>query len=468
MTGYTMSIDGEQQHGAQSFGVINPATEQEFARAPSCSAEQLEAAITAAHRAFATWKRDESARRAALRKGAELLHGKAAEIGVTLSMEQGKPLAQATGEVLGAAAQLKAAADMPLPGEVTRDDAKGRIEICYRPYGVVAAITPWNFPVTIAMSKIAPALLGGNTMVLKPSPFTPLSTLMVGTLLNEVLPKGVLNVISGGNELGAQLTAHPLVRKISFTGSVPTGKQVAQSAASDLKRVTLELGGNDPAIVLDDADPAQIAPQLFWSAFMNCGQICIAVKRVYAPEAIFEPLVAAIAKLARDVKVGDGMDPQSQLGPINNAMQLERVSGLVDDARQRGAKVHAGGERLPRKGYFFAPTVLTGAGDDTRVVAEEQFGPVLPLLPYRSLDDAIERANATHYGLGASVWSKSPERASEVAKQIDAGTVWINQHLALSAQAPFGGAKWSGVGVAGGRWGLESFLQKHVINQRLS
>ncbi len=467
MTGYTMSIDGEQQHGAETFGVINPATEQEFARAPSCSAEQLETAITSAHRAFASWKRDESARRSALRKGAELLHGKAAEIGVTLSMEQGKPLAQATGEVLGAAAQLKAAADMPLPGEVTRDDAKGRIEICYRPYGVVAAITPWNFPVTIAMSKIAPALVGGNTMVLKPSPFTPLSTLMVGTLLSEVLPRGVLNVISGGNDLGAQLTAHPFVRKISFTGSVPTGKQVAQSAASDLKRVTLELGGNDPAIVLDDADPAQIAPQLFWSAFMNCGQICIAVKRVYAPEAIFEPLVAAIAKLAREVKVGDGMDPQSQLGPINNAMQLERVSGLVDDARQRGATIHAGGERLPRKGYFFAPTVLTGAGDDTRVVAEEQFGPVLPLLPYRSLDDAIERANATHYGLGASVWSKSRERASEVAKQIDAGTVWINQHLALSAQAPFGGAKWSGIGAAGGRWGLDSFMQKHVINARL-
>ena len=466
MMSYTMSIDGKQQLGARSFGVINPATEEEFAPAPACSSAQLDAAVAAAKRAFPAWKRDEAARRTTFRAAAELLAAKAPEIGRTLTLEQGKPLAQAIGEVNGAATQLKNAAEMPIPKEVTRDDAKGRIEICYRPYGVVAAITPWNFPVTTAMSKIAPALLGGNTMVLKPSPFTPLSTLMVGTLLSQVLPKGVLNVISGGNDLGAQLTAHPLVRKISFTGSVPTGKQVAQSAASDLKRVTLELGGNDPAIVLDDADPAQIAPQLFWSAFMNCGQICIAVKRVYAPEAIFEPLVAAIAKLAREVKVGDGMDPQSQLGPINNAMQLERVSGLVDDARQRGATIHAGGERLPRKGYFFAPTVLTGAGDDTRVVAEEQFGPVLPLLPYRSLDDAIERANATHYGLGASVWSKSPERASEVAKQIDAGTVWINQHLALSPHAPFGGAKWSGIGDAGGRWGVEAFLQKHVINQR--
>jgi acyl-CoA reductase-like NAD-dependent aldehyde dehydrogenase len=286
-------------------------------------------------------------------------------------------------------------------------------------------------------------------------------------VLNQALPKGVLNVISGDNDLGAQITSHPLVRKISFTGSVPTGKKIAESAAPDLKRVTLELGGNDPAIVLDDADPAQIAPQLFWSAFMNCGQICIAVKRIYAPESLFEPLVAAIAKLACEVKVGDGSDPQTQIGPINNAMQLERVSSLVADAKQRGATVHAGGERLPRKGYFFAPTVLTGVSDDAPVVAEEQFGPVLPVLSYRSLDDAIERANATHYGLGASVWSKDGARASEVAKQIDAGTVWINQHVALSPHAPFGGAKWSGIGEAGGRWGLDSFMQKHVINARL-
>ncbi|MFI5307097.1 MAG: aldehyde dehydrogenase family protein [Polyangiales bacterium] len=466
MTSYTMTIDGEQQRAAQTFAVINPATEEEVGRAPSCSTEQLEAAVKAAERAFSTWKRDEAARRAAMRKGAELLQAKAAEIGRTLTLEQGKPIGQATGEVLGAAGQLKAAADMPLPYEVTRDNEKGRIEICYRPYGVVAGITPWNFPIMLAMSKIAPALLGGNTLVLKPSPFTPLSTLQLGEVLNQALPKGVLNVISGDNDIAAQLTAHPLVRKISFTGSVPTGKKVAQAAAGDLKRTTLELGGNDPAIVLDDADPAQIAPQLFWSAFMNCGQICIAVKRIYAPEAMLAPLVAGIAKLAREVKVGDGLDPQTQIGPINNAMQLERVSGLVADAKRRGAEVHAGGDRLPRKGYFFAPTVLTGLGDDAPIVAEEQFGPVLPVLPYRSLDDAIARANATTYGLGASVWSKDRARALEVAKEIDAGTVWINQHLALTADAPFGGAKHSGIGAAGGRWGVESFLQKHVINQR--
>ncbi len=468
MTSYTMTIDGAQHSAPSTYGVINPATEEVFAQAPACSREQLEAAVAAAKRAFGAWKRDEPARRSALRAAAELLKQKAQEIGVTLTKEQGKPLAQAVGEVMGAASSLKATAEMPLPHEVTRDDAKGRIEVQYRPYGVVAAITPWNFPVMIAMSKIGSGLLAGNTMVLKPSPYTPLSTLQLGEVISKALPPGVLNVISGDNDIGALLTAHPDVRKISFTGSVATGKKIAGAAAPDLKRMTLELGGNDPAIVLDDVDPAQIAPGLFWSAFMNCGQVCLAVKRIYAPEALLPALVEGIAKLAREVKLGDGMQPETQLGPINNAMQLERVSTLVADAKQKGAKVHAGGERLPRKGYFFAPTILTGVGDDVAIVAEEQFGPALPILAYSSLEDAVERANATHFGLGASVWSSKRERALEVAGEIDAGTVWINQHMALTHQAPFTGAKHSGIGDASGRWGLESFLQKHVVNERRS
>jgi acyl-CoA reductase-like NAD-dependent aldehyde dehydrogenase len=464
MSDYTLSIDGQQLTAAESFGVVNPATEQVFAQAPACSIEQLDRAVAAAARAFKTWKRDEQARRQTLRAAADRLQAKAQDIGRTLTLEQGKPLAQATGEVLGAAAQLRNTAEMPLPHEVTRDNDRGKIEVCYRPYGVVASITPWNFPILIAMTKIAPALLAGNTMVLKPSPYTPLATLQLGEVLNQVLPPGVLNVVSGGNELGSRLSAHPDVRKISFTGSVATGKKVAQVAAADLKRVTLELGGNDPAIVLEDADPAKIAPQLFWSAFHNSGQVCTAVKRVYVPEAMFSPLVAAIAKFAREVKVGDGLDPQTQLGPINNAMQLERVVELVADAKQHGATVHAGGERLGRKGYFFPPTILTDVGDDVAIVAEEQFGPALPLLPYRSLDDALERANATHFGLGASVWSADVQRATQVAQELDAGTIWINQHIALTPKAPFGGSKWSGIGEASGRWGLESFMQKHVVN----
>jgi acyl-CoA reductase-like NAD-dependent aldehyde dehydrogenase len=347
---------------------------------------------------------------------------------------------------------------------VTQDDAKGKIEIVHRPFGVVAAITPWNFPILIAMSKIAPALLAGNSMVLKPSPFTPLATLQLGEALNEALPKGVLNMVSGGNDLGGKLTSHPLVKKISFTGSVATGKKVAEVAARDLKRTTLELGGNDPAIVLADADIERLAPRLFWSSFFNCGQICLAVKRIYVAESLYEPLLAALTKLAQSTLVGDGLDAATQMGPINNLMQLQRVIELTDDAKRNGAKVHAGGERLGRKGYFYPPTILSNVSDNTRIVAEEQFGPVLPVLSYRELDDAIERANATDFGLGASVWGTDVERATQVAKQIDAGTVWVNQHVALTPKAPFSGAKCSGIGLAGGRWGLASFLQTHVIN----
>ena len=467
MTRHTMTIDGKQIEAGSTTAVINPATEGEAGRAPACSAAQLDAAVAAANSAFKTWRRDEEARRQALRNAAELVQARAAEIANTLTLEQGKPLAHATGEVTGAAAQLKATAEMKIPYEITRDDQKAKIEIVYKPYGVVAAITPWNFPILIAMSKIAPALLAGNTVVIKPSPFTPLSTLELVTAMSHALPPGVLSAVSGDNALGAQLTTHPAVRKISFTGSVPTGMKVAEVAAHDLKRTTLELGGNDPAIVLDDVDPVAIAPLLFWSSFMNSGQICTAVKRIYVPEALFEPLVNAISAVASQIKVGDGLDPTTQLGPINNAMQLERVISLVEDAKKHGARIHTGGARLDRKGYFFAPTILTGVGDDVAIVAEEQFGPVLPILPYKSIDDALERANATHYGLGASVWAKDRVRARSVAQEIDAGTVWINQHLALTANAPFGGCKHSGIGEAGGRWGLASYMQKHVINQRM-
>jgi acyl-CoA reductase-like NAD-dependent aldehyde dehydrogenase len=468
MSDYTMSIDGKQQGSAESFGVLNPATEQVFGHAPECSPAQLEEAVAAAERAFRTWKRDEQARRQALRTAADRLQTHAKEIGRTLTLEQGKPLGLATGEVLGASVQLRNTADLALPHEVTRDNDKGRIDICYRPHGVVAGITPWNFPILIAITKIAPALLAGNTVVLKPSPFTPLATLQLGAVLNQVLPPGVLNVISGGNELGALLSGHPAIRKVSFTGSVATGKKVAQTAASDLKRVTLELGGNDPAIVLEDANPELIAPQLFWSAFYNSGQVCTAVKRVYVPEALFVPLVAAIAKIAKEVRVGDGLEEGTQLGPVNNAMQLERVADLVNDAKKNGARIHAGGERLGRQGYFYPPTVVTDVDDQTAIVAEEQFGPALPLLPYKNLDDALERANHTHFGLGASVWSANVERAAGVARELEAGTVWVNQHLALTPKAPFAGAKWSGIGEASGRWGLESYLQRYVINTNRS
>jgi acyl-CoA reductase-like NAD-dependent aldehyde dehydrogenase len=334
-----------------------------------------------------------------------------------------------------------------------------------RPLGVVAAITPWNFPLTLAFWKIAPALLAGNTMVLKPSPFTPLSTLKVAELLRDVLPPGVLNVVSGGDELGAWMTSHPMPRKISFTGSIETGKKVAASAAPDLKRVTLELGGNDPAIVLDDADPATVAKAIFAGAFNNNGQVCSAIKRVYVPEALYDDVVDALAVHAKAVKVGDGTDPESKLGPINNAPQFERVKELVADAISQGARAVTGGHAMDRPGYFFEPTILAGLSDGTRIVDEEQFGPALPVISYRDLGDAVDRANATHFGLSGSVWSADPDRAASVAAELECGTAWINTHLALSPQQPFGGFKWSGVGVENGPWGLAEFTEFQAVHR---
>jgi len=330
---------------------------------------------------------------------------------------------------------------------------------------VVAAITPWNFPLTLAFWKIAPALLAGNTMVLKPSPFTPLSTLKVGELLRDVFPPGVLNIVSGGDELGAWMTTHPVPRKISFTGSIETGKKVALSAAPDLKRVTLELGGNDPAIVLDDADPATVASAVFAGAFNNNGQVCSAIKRVYVPESMYDEVVEGLAAHAKAIKVGDGTEPDSKLGPINNEPQYERVKELVADALANGARAVTGGHAMDRPGYFFEPTILAGLSDGTRIVDEEQFGPALPVISYRDLGDAIDRANATHFGLSGSVWSADEERAAGVAAQLECGTAWVNTHLALSPEQPFGGFKWSGLGVENGPWGLAEFTEFQVVHR---
>jgi acyl-CoA reductase-like NAD-dependent aldehyde dehydrogenase len=301
--------------------------------------------------------------------------------------------------------------------------------------------------------------------VLKPSPFTPLTSLRIGELLAGVLPPGVLSVISGRDPLGARLTAHPAIRKISFTGSTATGKKVAIAAAGDLKRVTLELGGNDPAIVLDDADPAEIAPGQFSSAFANNGQVCIAIKRVYVPRALYGDVVDALAAHARQAKVGDGFAEGVTQGPVNNAPQFARVSGLVEAALGAGATAVTGGRPVEGPGYFYEPTILTGVTEDMAVVAEEQFGPALPVLPYDDLGDAVARANNSHFGLGSSVWTADPQRGAELAREIHAGTTWINTHQVVTPAVPFGGVKWSGIGVENGLLGLHEFTDVHVIYQ---
>jgi acyl-CoA reductase-like NAD-dependent aldehyde dehydrogenase len=463
MTDFTMTIGGRPEAATATFDVVNPATGEVFAQAPECSADQLDAAMRSAEDAFGSWRRDEDTRRKAMLAAADAIVAAAAELTPLMTTEQGKPLSQAGMEVYGSAAWLKYFAGLELPREVIQDDKRGFAEVVRRPIGPVAAITPWNFPLLLAFWKIAPALRAGNTVVLKPSPFTPLVSLKIGEVLRDVLPPGVLNVVSGGNELGGMMTSHPVPRKISFTGSIATGKRVAAAAAPDLKRVTLELGGNDAAIVLDDADPAVVAGQIFDGAFSNNGQVCSAIKRLYVPEKLHAPLVEALAEKARSAKVGDGAVAGTELGPINNRPQYDRVSELVADALAGGARAAAGGKPVDGPGYFFEPTILDQIDDGARIVDEEQFGPALPVIVYRDVEDALRRANATRFGLSGSVWSADPDRAAAVAADLECGTAWVNTHLVLAPSQPFAGAKWSGIGVENGPWGLYGFTEIQVL-----
>jgi acyl-CoA reductase-like NAD-dependent aldehyde dehydrogenase len=331
------------------------------------------------------------------------------------------------------------------------------------PLGVVATITPWNFPVMLLAVKIAPALLAGNTVVAKPAPTTPLTALLFGEMCAELLPPGVLNVIVDNNDLGDRLTQHPDVAKVAFTGSTATGKKVMASVASSLKRLTLELGGNDAAIVLDDVNVKAVAVQIFQGAMINSGQVCLAIKRAYVPESLYEEMCSELTALANAAVVGDGLDAATEMGPLQNKAQFEKVQQFLNDAKERGTVI-AGGNVIDRDGYFIAPTIVRDIPDDSRVVQEEQFGPILPVLKYKNVDDAIRRANATQYGLGGTVWAGDPKRALSVAERIDSGTVWINKQLDLPPDIPFSGAKQSGFGVEMGQDGLEEFTQSKIIH----
>jgi acyl-CoA reductase-like NAD-dependent aldehyde dehydrogenase len=376
-----------------------------------------------------------------------------------LTLEQGKPLAHAMGEVAGSVFFIRALASIELHDKVLAEDAGGKFIEHRTPLGVVAAITPWNFPISLITVKAIPALLAGNTIVAKPAPTTPLSSLHMAEVFNQLLPAGVFNIIVDNNDLGSELTSHPDVAKVSFTGSTSTGKKVMASAASSLKRVTLELGGNDAAIVLDDVDPKAAAKQLFEGAMVNSGQVCLAIKRAYVPASMYDTICAELAKLADAAVVGDGMKPDTQFGPIQNKMQYDRVKSLIADAAQKG-KVIAGGEH-EGPGYFIRPTI--DVTDDSRIVREEQFGPVLPVLKYTDVNDAIRRANDTDYGLGGTVWATDTKRALDVAKQVKSGIVWVNCHMNISPLIATGGAKQSGMGLELGLEGLEEFTQRHLV-----
>jgi acyl-CoA reductase-like NAD-dependent aldehyde dehydrogenase len=464
MSEFRLLINGRLVPGDRSSPVLNPATEQAVAQCPRASEAQLNEAVAAAKAAFPAWAALAiDARRTVLMKMADRIDQHRDELARLLTQEQGKPLREATGEVMRAAGFFRYFASLDLPVKVAEDSADRRVELHRRPLGVVAAIIPWNFPVMMVSFKVPPALLAGNTIVLKPSPTTPLATLRIAELVADMAPPGVLNVIADDNDLGTALTAHPDVRKISFTGSTATGKKVMASATDLLKRFTLELGGNDAAIVLDDADPETVAKGLFSGAFANAGQVCLAIKRVYVHDSIYDAVCDALARRADEAVVGDGLEQGTQIGPVQNRMQYEKLKHFLESARRDGTII-AGGTLLDGPGYFIRPTVVRDITDGAELVDQEQFGPVLPLIRYTDPQDALARANASPYGLGGSVWSSSVPRAREIAARMDAGTVWVNRHLDLMPYIPMSGAKHSGIGVEFGEEGLAEYTQLHVLN----
>ena len=462
---YRNLIDGELVTTQATMEVINPANEQVIATVPSCGKEELDRAVAAARRAFNTWKKTPVEERRKVINGiAAAIKDNAEELYRLLTTEQGKPHAQAQMEIYGAAGMAAAQATLNLD-EVINEDSEQRLSRTRRvPVGVVGGIVPWNFPVMMAIQKIVPALLSGCTIVLKPSPFTPLTTLRIAELIKDVVPAGVVNVITGEDSLGPLITGHPDIDKITFTGSTATGKKIMEGASKDLKRITLELGGNDASIVLPDADVEKVAEQLFWSSFSNAGQICVAAKRIYIHEDIYDDLSKAIAEYAKGVTVGDGSQQGTGVGPIQNRKQFERVCELIQDAKDQGYTFLVGGDVDPSgSGYFVPITILDNPPEDARIVAEEQFGPIMPLMKFSTEEEAIARANASEYGLAGAVWTKDADKGVAIAEQLETGTVWVNEFLHINPLAPFGGHKQSGFGAEYGIEGLKEFTYPQVI-----
>jgi acyl-CoA reductase-like NAD-dependent aldehyde dehydrogenase len=462
---YSNLIDGELVTTAGTMDVINPATEEVVGQVPSAGQDELDRAVAAARRAFQSWKKTTpEERQKVVQAIAATIKENADELFRLLTSEQGKPHNQAQQEIYGAAGLAAAQSTLRLEDVINQDDDTRLSRTRRVPLGVVGGIVPWNFPIMMAIQKIVPALVAGCTIVLKPSPFTPLTTLRIAELIKDVVPAGTVNIITGPDELGPMITGHPGIDKITFTGSTATGKKIMEGASKDLKRITLELGGNDASIVLADADVEKVAEQLFWSSFSNAGQVCIAAKRIYIHEDIYDDLSKAIAAYAKTVKVGDGAQQGTGVGPIQNKKQFERVCELIQDAKDQGYQFLTGGDVDPSgTGYYVPITILDNPPEDARIVAEEQFGPVMPLMKFATVDEAIERANASEYGLAGAVWTADAEKGVAVAERMETGTVWVNEFMHLSPFAPFGGHKQSGIGAEYGIDGLKEFTYPQVI-----
>lgn len=450
-----------------AINIINPATKSVYKRIEETDTAGLNAAVDNANHAFAVWRKTSHAERTeAMLRIADEIEAYGAELAEIIVSEQGKPMSIAQMEVGGAAAWTRYNAELSLDPVVIEDSAERYVEEQRLPVGVVASITPWNWPLMIAVWHIMPALRAGCSVVIKPASTTPINTIKLAEIINKhTIPNLVQVVVGGGREVGEPLVKHPDVKKLVFTGSTPVGKHLAQVAVADLKKVTLELGGNDAGIVLENADVDKIAEKIFMTSFVNMGQTCACLKRLYVHRSKYEALATALADVAAKQVVGNGMDEGVTFGPVQNEKQFDTVTTMIEEAKAAGIEVIQ--PVLPEglNGYFIPPTLVKDPDHKMSVVCDEQFGPVLPIIPYDDLEDIMSHAIHKEFALGGSVWGEECPERDWVVEQLDSGTVWINNHAEVLPHVPFGGNKDSGMGVEFGQEGLLEYTVRKVVNR---
>ncbi|CAI8767797.1 aldehyde dehydrogenase family protein [Chryseobacterium sp. IT-36CA2] len=449
------------------FLSLNPSTLEVIGEVANTSREEIDAKIEKAKKAQKRWAaRPDAERKEILLKVAEALQQNSKHLAEWITREQGKPLngPGANFEMQACVGWTQVPASLDLPEEIVFED-ETRKDILYRnPIGIVAAIAPWNWPLMIAIWQIIPSLRMGNAVIIKPSEYTTYCSLELIKVINSVLPEDILQVITGRGEVGGYLTSHPEIGKIMFTGSIATGKKVIEASVKNMARLTLECGGNDAGIILPGLDVSKHIDNIFWGAFLNMGQTCACLKRLYVHENDYEKVVQALADYSSNIPMGNGADETSVLGPIQNKMQYDKIQDLIRDSENIGADFIFTGQKPDLEGYFIPVTLVGNVDNGDRIVDEEQFGPVLPIIKYKTLEEAISKANDSENGLGASVWSDNIDEAQKLAAQLEAGTVWINQHGAIHPFVPFGGAKQSGYGVEFGIEGLKAVTVPKVIS----
>ena len=470
-----MLIGGEaaESNSGEWIEVRNPATGEVVDRVPKGTIEDVHRAVAAAEKALPAWSALPTARRGEiLHKAVELVRQHEEELGRLLTAEQGKPLSESVRELRRYAHTLEHYAGLAKTlrgGHIPHLDEHAYGLILKKPIGICGAIVPWNFPVALLGNKLGPALLAGNAVIVKPANTTPLTDLRVVELLGQAgVTPGALSVVTGaGSTVGEEILRHPRIRKIGFTGATVTGKHVMEVAAKEIKRVTLELGGSDPMIVADDASLEAAVSAAAVGRFYNCGQACLAIKRLYLFERIYDQFVTKLVEKTTKLKVGDGLDKATRLGPLHTAAQREEVEEQVADAVKRGGKILAGGKRPDgkdyEKGFYYLPTLLAGVPDDARIAQEECFGPALPIFKVKDWDEALARANNSVYGLGSSVWSRDLNAALRAAERLESGYTWINSAQIIYDELPFGGVKWSGLGKEHGSEALDYYMETKSV-----